>query len=201
MSVIACEVLKSILMLKKPSIKLDESKEMLFSIIPEFKESYGFDQNTPWHIYDVYNHTLKVVDNVALDVEDKNDKLSLRIAALFHDMGKPYTYEEKDGVGHFPSHWTKSLAIFNEHYKDFNLSNDEVILIRKLILLHDLRPGSGLTVDMVADMLNESFADKIDLLFDIKEADILGGNPEYYAISKEQLEDIKSHCKTRKIIH
>ena len=131
MSVIACEVLKSMLMLKKPSLKLDESKEMIFSIIPEFKESYGFDQRNPWHIYDVYNHTLKVVDNV-------KPILPLRLAALFHDMGKPYTFKlDEDGIGHFYGHWNKSLEIFNEHYKDFHLSDEDISLIRNLIYYHD----------------------------------------------------------------
>ena len=105
MSVIACENIKSILMDKKPSIRLDEAREMLFSVIPEFRNSYGFNQRTDWHIYDVYNHTLKVVDNVS-------NNLPLRLAALFHDMGKPYTFKEENGVGHFPHHWDESLRIF-----------------------------------------------------------------------------------------
>ena len=188
MSVIACENIKDILMDKKPSIRLDQSREMLFSVIPEFKESYGFDQKTDWHIYDVYNHTLKVVDNVPAI-------LPLRIAALYHDMGKPFTFVlDENGIGHFPNHWLVSLEIFDKHYKDFNLSKEDIELISKLILFHDLRFND---INMASEM-NKQFGDDIDLLFNIKEADIIGQNPKYSDTLYEQLENMKVLCLSRK---
>ena len=190
MSVIACEVIKSDLMDKKPSTKLDSSKELLFSVIPEFEESYGFDQMNPWHIYDVYNHTLKVVDNVGR-------VLPLRIAALFHDMGKPYKFSQEDGVGHFYEHWVESLRIFDRHYKDFNLSMDDVILIRKLIFFHDLRFVNN---PKMADFMVSQVGDDIDLLFDLKKADILAQNPEYKDKSLAELDNMINLCTNSKHI-
>ena len=189
MSVIACEVVKSILLDKKPSIRLDESREMLFSIIPEFKKSYGFSQHNDYHIYDVYNHTLKVVDNV-------NPILPLRIAALYHDMGKPYTFKlDKDGIGHFYGHWVTSMAIFDKHSSDFNLSKEDVALIRKLIFFHDLRPSS----DEEANILANEFGNDIDLLFNLKRADVIAQNPIYKEEELGKILKLENRCK--KIIH
>ena len=191
MSVIACESIKDILMDKKPSIRLDQSREMLFSVVPEFKESYGFEQMTDWHIYDVYEHTLKVIDNVPAI-------LPLRIAALYHDMGKPFTFEkDENGVGHFPNHWLVSAEIFSKHYKDFNLPKEDIELIGKLILFHDLRFNDIET----ANKMNNEFGDDINYLFDIKKADIMGQNPKYNDVAFEQLENMKVLCLSKKIIH
>lgn len=193
MSVIACENIKDILRDKLPSTRLDNAKEMLFSVIPEFMESYGFDQKTDWHIYDVYNHTLKVVDNVPAI-------LPLRIAALFHDMGKPYTFKEENGVGHFPKHWDKSLEIFNNHASDFSLSKEDVILIRNLIEYHDLRSIDENDINTLVNV----FGDDIDLLFQLKDADIKGQNPKYDDVSYKTFNEMKDLCSSKikkKIIH
>ncbi len=193
MSVIVCENIKSILMDKKPSIRLDEAREMLFSVIPEFRNSYGFNQKTDWHLYDVYYHTLKVIDNVP-------NNLPLRLAALFHDMGKPYTFKEENGIGHFPKHWEESLRIFNEHYRDFNLSKEEVSLIRNLIEYHDLRSTDENDIDNLVSV----FGDDIDLLFQLKNADIKGQNPKYDDVSYKIFNEMKDLCSSKikkKIIH
>ena len=100
------DLLFEILTLPKPSIFIREFEEEIFDLIPELEKSKGFKQNNDWHIYDVYNHTLNVVDNVPSD-------LNLRLAALFHDIGKPDTYtEDENGVGHFYGHWDKSKEKF-----------------------------------------------------------------------------------------
>ena len=68
--------LVNILLSDKPSVLIKENEEDIFNLIPELKLSKGFNQNTIWHIYDVYNHILSVIDSV-----EKN-KL-LRITAFF----------------------------------------------------------------------------------------------------------------------
>ena len=69
--------LYEILMDDKPSILIKENEDYFFSLIPELKVCKGFNQNNPWHIYDVYEHILHVVDETPKD-------LSLRLVALFH---------------------------------------------------------------------------------------------------------------------
>ena len=71
---------------------------ILGQVIPELIPSFGFQQHTPHHIYDVFTHTAYVVEAAPKD-------LALRWAALLHDIGKPQAfYQDEDGKGHFPSH-------------------------------------------------------------------------------------------------
>ena len=66
--------------------------------IPELAPAVGFAQHSPHHRYDVYTHTVHVVENVV-------PELSLRWAALLHDVGKPETFTlDENGNGHFYDH-------------------------------------------------------------------------------------------------
>lgn len=62
---------------------LTEYKEIIFYIIPELKACDGFEQHSPYHVYDVWTHTVKAVSAV------KNDPV-LRTAMLLHDIAKPF---------------------------------------------------------------------------------------------------------------
>ncbi len=59
---------------------------LLKHIIPELEEGIGCDQKGE-HIYDVYEHLLHALQHAA----DKGWPLEVRLAALFHDIGKPRT--------------------------------------------------------------------------------------------------------------
>ena len=66
--------------------------------IPELEACVGFDQRNPHHIYDVYGHIIRVVEQVPRN-------LPLRWAALLHDVGKPATFTlDESGTGHFYGH-------------------------------------------------------------------------------------------------
>jgi putative nucleotidyltransferase with HDIG domain len=57
---------------------------LLKNIIPELLEGIDCEQGGE-HIYDVWNHLLHALQHAA----DKNWSLEIRLAALFHDIGKP----------------------------------------------------------------------------------------------------------------
>ncbi|MBI3306046.1 HD domain-containing protein [Candidatus Nomurabacteria bacterium] len=59
---------------------------LLKNIIPELEEGIRCEQLGE-HIYDVWNHLLHALQHAA----DKNWSLEIRLAALFHDIGKPKT--------------------------------------------------------------------------------------------------------------
>ena len=71
---------------------------VLTCVIPELQPAIGFDQQSKYHRFDLYTHTAHVVEAVPKE-------LSLRLAALLHDIGKPSVfYLDEDGNGHFPGH-------------------------------------------------------------------------------------------------
>ena len=64
-----------------------------------------FEQRTPYHIYDVLEHTARVIDGVSAFP-------LVRWAALFHDMGKPAAFfTDEDGTGHFYGHAAISVML------------------------------------------------------------------------------------------
>ena len=78
---------------------------VITQVIPELKESVGFQQHTPYHKFDVFTHVAHVVQTVP-------NTLALRWAALLHDVGKPATYSlDEAGRGHFKGHAGVSAQI------------------------------------------------------------------------------------------
>lgn len=59
---------------------------LLAEIIPELKDSIGCEQGGI-HAYDVFEHLLRTLQAAA----DKGFTIEMRLAALFHDIGKPAT--------------------------------------------------------------------------------------------------------------
>ncbi len=82
--------------------------DILGVVIPELTPMVGFEQHNIHHCYDVYTHTAVAVDHVPTD-------LKLRLAALFHDIGKPATFSMgEDGQGHFYGHPKVSAQLAEE---------------------------------------------------------------------------------------
>ena len=176
--------LKKILSAEKPSILLNERESELIEIIPEFKACQCFNQNNPWHIYDVYNHILHVVDGVS-------NNIIVRLAALFHDIGKPLCYQEdNNGIGHFKGHWVISQEIFLKYAEYFDLTEAEINMISNLIFYHDIRHlDDKLSIDEQKKLL-KSFGQKgIIMLYDLKKADLLAQNEKYHYLLKELSEE------------
>lgn len=169
--------LEEILLEDKPSDTLKKREEELFELIPKLGACKGFDQhNKEWHPYDVLEHIYRVVDGVellkeGLTEEDKKKLLTLRLTALFHDIGKCDTYkEDENGIGHFYNHWVVSQEIFLQFAQAHNIDEETKNLVSKLIYYHDL------SVEGI-ESISASFTDsELLLLFNIKRADILAQN-------------------------
>lgn len=65
-----------------------------------------YSQNNPHHYYDLFLHTLHTVENLG-----DCASCDLRIAAFFHDIGKPYVAIPKQGRTVFYGHAIKSAEI------------------------------------------------------------------------------------------
>jgi poly(A) polymerase len=84
---------------------------------------------TGFHTHDVYGHTLLTVERVPAD-------LLLRLAALFHDVGKPST-GTADGA--FPGHELVGAQLAKSALERLRFSQKEIEPVTELIRLH-LRP-------------------------------------------------------------
>ena len=152
---------------KTPMFMLNEYQFIFSYIIPEIKPMIGFKQNNPYHWLDVWNHSLHVL----FEVKEKD--LALRLAALFHDIGKPSCYVEgEDGVGHFYGHADKSVEITEKIMKDLKYSNDMIDEVLTLIKYHDMQ--ISLSNKFIRRMLNKMPKETFEKLLVLKKADILG---------------------------
>lgn len=71
---------------------------VLGQVIPELKDAIGFNQYSPHHAYDIFTHIAYVTETVPRE-------LTLRWAALLHDIGKTATFtRDENGRGHFYGH-------------------------------------------------------------------------------------------------
>ena len=110
--------------------------DILTLLIPELKPCVGFDQRNPHHLWDVWEHSVRAVENAPATEP-------LRLAMLLHDIGKPdaFTVDEQ-GVGHFYGHPKRSAELAEavcDRLKLDTATRDRVLL---LVRHHDeaLRP-------------------------------------------------------------
>lgn len=165
--------LKELLLSNNIYDEIKQNENQIFDIIPELKNCKGFDQKSKWHIYDVYEHILNVIAGT-------EENICLRLAALFHDIGKPLTFSiDEKNEGHFYNHWIKSVEIFRKYNNEFNLSSEERLLIFNLIFYHDININKMANQE-IDKMLNSIGTENIRLLFCLKRADLLAQSPEYH---------------------
>ena len=143
--------------------------EIITYILPELKPMYGCEQNNPHHKYDVYEHTCAVVSGLP-----KNEVL--RVAALFHDAGKPSTKTTEDGIDHFYGHPEVSIQLVEATLKRLKASNALIEGVSPLIKYHDAELPNRRSVRR---MVNKIGKEKTYELLYLKEADALAQTLEY----------------------
>ena len=80
------------------ALRLARDTGVLVHVLPEFEQSIGFEQESRWHALTVDEHTFEVVQAAA----DAGFPLRVRLAALFHDLGKPHVaWRGTDGRLHY----------------------------------------------------------------------------------------------------
>ena len=86
---------------------------------------------------DVLTHTLAVVENVRRDARADFDFRRTRLAALFHDVGKPQTrgYQQGKGVT-FHHHDAVGARMTRKRLTALRYSNDDIEAITELVALH-----------------------------------------------------------------
>lgn len=183
--------LLDILLQDKPSKLIRNYEKEIFTMIPELYICKGFKQNNIWHIYDVYDHILHVIDGVS-------DNIILRLASLFHDIGKPLVYtEDENGIGHFYNHWDKSKEIFENFAEKYNMEENTKSIISNLILYHDLNIDkmNDIELEKLINIFNE---DGIIMLFELKQSDLLAQNGQFhYLLDDYELQKKKVLNKQR----
>ena len=133
-------------------------------ILPEWDAMVGVEQNTPHHKYDVARHTLHALKNV------KRDKI-LRLAMLFHDMGKPMMKTtDENGRDHFKGHALVSEEIARKVLRRLKFDNETVKNVTRLVCFHDYRVEA--TAQNVRRAMNRIGVDLFPYYLAIRLADV-----------------------------
>lgn len=137
---------------------------ILTQAIPEIIPSVGFQQHSPHHRYDVFTHTAHVVDAVPRE-------LSLRWAALLHDVGKPASFTmDESGRGHFKGHAKVSAELADTVLLRLKAPTSLRQQVTELISLHmtPLEPDKKL----LRRRLGKLGAERLEQLLQLQEADM-----------------------------
>jgi tRNA nucleotidyltransferase (CCA-adding enzyme) len=143
----------------------------------EFDSMFNCKQNTPWHYTNVGDHTINALQN-------SREDLSLRLAILFHDTGKPSSKTTtNEGIDHFYHHPIKSAEIAKETMTRLHFDNKTIEDVVTLVSYHDA------TIDLnkhsIKRMLNKIGEELFFKLLDLQYADCSAQNLE---LSQEKID-------------
>lgn len=132
--------------------------------LPEFDRMMEASQNNPHHCYNVGEHTIRAMKASA-------PEKTLRLALLFHDMGKPETKTtDGEGIDHFRGHEAKSSDMARTVMRRLKFDNNTIDRVVRLVRAHDIKIEPG--QKYMRRALNRLGEDIFPELFAVKEADL-----------------------------
>ena len=160
-------------------------KDVFSLFIPELKDMIDFPQNNPWHVYNVFDHTVHAV------AECESKDLTTRLAVFFHDFGKPYSFQDdEEGVRHFRGHAKVSAEMADGVMRRLRFDNDTRNKVVELVLYHDSVFQVG--KKYVKKWLNKIGEEQVRRLLDLKEADNKAQNLERSNCRIKELQEIRA---------
>lgn len=158
----------------------------VFSLfIPELKDLIGFQQNNPYHAYDVFDHTVHAIEKC------ESDDLVTRLAVFFHDFGKPHSYQDgEDGIRHFKGHGKISADITDSIMKRLRFDNETRNNVVELVYYHDATFEVG--KKYIKRWLNKIGEKQFRRLLEVRKADIEGQKPDYEESRIEKVNNIEN---------
>ena len=133
--------------------------EILAVRLPEIARTFGCAQHTPYHLFDVWEHTVRVVAALPKDP-------ILRLAGLYHDVAKPLCKStDHSGRDHFCGHPAMSALALDERMKALKFdrkSRERAVLLARL---HDDRfqPSDARILRLLSEIGYDNFISLCEL--------------------------------------
>ena len=162
---IAEELNKLLVLAAKPSVgfRLMQKTGMLRELLPELDECVNVDQPGPYHMYDVFEHTLHAIDACP-------QRLRVRLAALFHDINKPQARRLTDTGATFYGHEVVGARTAKSVLRRLRYSNEMIDDICTLVERHMFT--TDVTDKGLRRLVKRVGVDLIFDLLDLRRADI-----------------------------
>ncbi|MCC6179236.1 MAG: HD domain-containing protein [Chloroflexi bacterium] len=155
-------------------------------IIPEVLAMRGMTQDASYHHKDVYDHTIQVLDKTA-------PELTLRWAALLHDIAKPRTRSIDDGVVHFYGHEAVGAQMARRILADLRQDKHTIEHVAALVALHQRANAyeDDWTDGAVRRFIREA-GDVLDDLLALSAADVTSRRPERQRTAAARVEALRA---------
>lgn len=179
-----------LIMSKKPSkyIRLMRKLGILAKIVPELDACYGVTQDKKYHKYDVFTHCIYSCDN-------SDGDLVLRLAALFHDLGKATTRRVIDKRITFHKHEMASARMADDIMKRLRYDNETRKKVVNLVRLHMYHYTREYTDAAVRRFIRKTAMTQHDIdniesfpLFKLRSAERLGNGNKHIPVTEKQLD-------------
>lgn len=136
----------------------------------ELKFKLDIPQDSPYHTLTVYDHCVKCKENISKHTNNEE----LIVAALYHDIGKPFTKQFKNSKGedseyaHFFQHHLVSAYDSLFYLKKYGYEDDTILDIVNYIQWHMqpffMRNENEKTKNNFINMVGQGFYDNLMLL-------------------------------------
>jgi tRNA nucleotidyltransferase (CCA-adding enzyme) len=187
-----------ILLSTKPmaALILAQNIGILKYIAPELEQGMGVEQNQA-HSFDVFEHNMRALQHAA----DKNWGFTVRLAALFHDIGKPATrrWSDEKHDWTFHGHDVVGAKITKKALEALKFPRETIDQVEKLVRWHMFfSDPDKITLSAVRRIIKNVGANSIEELINLRVCDRIGtGRPKeqpfrlrkYQAMIEEALRD------------
>ncbi len=160
--------LNKILLADEPrrGILLLEEVGLLEYIFPEVFATKGFDQHSSFHSENLYDHTLSVLEKTPPILE-------VRMAALYHDVGKIDTFFlDENGEGRFFGHQSLSEELLVNRLKKLKYSR-KFIEDTSILVKRHMDNTNTYTKKSVRKLLRNIGEENLLNLFKLQRADVM----------------------------
>jgi len=151
-------------------VEMLRKMDLLEIIIPELLEGYKVSQNKH-HVFDCYEHSLRSLDFSAQ--KDFNEEV--RLAALFHDIGKPRTKRGKGEDATFYNHEAVGAKMTADIMERLRFPKKEIEKVERLVRYHLFYYNVGeVSESSVRRLLRNVGKESIEELLQVRMADRIG---------------------------
>lgn len=154
---------------------------------PQLGPLVTLEQNNPWHCWGGWEHTIHAVEGAPTDV-------TLRLAMLLHDIGKPACKStDENGIDHFYGHPAVSAQLAEQMLRALKFDNKTRERVVLLVERHDaqLPPRS----QVIRRWLNRLGPEAFFQLLEVKRADNMGQTLEKVRGRLAELEEIRDKAE------
>lgn len=150
---------------------LREYSDVISVFLPELGNCVGFAQNSKYHVFDVFEHTVR-----ALEYNTSANPIT-RLSILLHDIGKPLTYTEDAEGGHFKGHGPVGTELTRKILRRLRFDNETAAAITQLVEYHDRPiPAEARSVKRLMQKMSD---ENILRLLEVQRCDRLSHAPAY----------------------